>query len=69
MPPVRKEEELYRVQLAQQEQREQGLVLENTKLRQLLDQVCQDVQQLLGTDIGVAQVRAPWEFLLAAVSA
>ncbi|XP_053227502.1 afadin- and alpha-actinin-binding protein-like isoform X1 [Podarcis raffonei] len=46
----RKEEELYRTQLAKQERREQGLALENAQLKQLLGQVGQDVEQLLGTD-------------------
>lgn len=55
--PGRKEEELYRTQLAKQEQREHSLVLENTKLKQLLNQVSQDVQQLLGMDVGLSQVR------------
>ncbi|XP_077185944.1 afadin- and alpha-actinin-binding protein-like isoform X2 [Paroedura picta] len=50
----KKEEELYRVQLARQEQREQGLALENDRLKQLLTQVGRDVQQLMGTD-GLAQ--------------
>ncbi|XP_061469862.1 afadin- and alpha-actinin-binding protein-like [Rhineura floridana] len=51
----RKEEELYRTQLAKQERREQGLALENTHLKQLLNQVGQDIEQLLGTDRGSAQ--------------
>ncbi|XP_060108045.1 afadin- and alpha-actinin-binding protein-like [Heteronotia binoei] len=51
----KKEEELYRVQLARQEQREQGLALENAKLKQLLTQVGQDLQQLMGTDGGITQ--------------
>ncbi|XP_028568899.2 afadin- and alpha-actinin-binding protein A-like [Podarcis muralis] len=46
----RKEEELYRTQLAKQERREQGLALENAQLKQLLSQVGQDMEQLLGTD-------------------
>ncbi|KAJ6657682.1 hypothetical protein lerEdw1_002183 [Lerista edwardsae] len=51
----KKEEELYRTQLAKQEQREQGLMLENAKLKQLLNQVSQNVQQLLGLDVSIAQ--------------
>ncbi|XP_066468791.1 afadin- and alpha-actinin-binding protein-like [Tiliqua scincoides] len=51
----KKEEELYRTQLAKQEQREQGLMFENAKLKQLLNQVSQEVQQLLGIDAGIAQ--------------
>ncbi|XP_053154575.1 afadin- and alpha-actinin-binding protein-like isoform X2 [Hemicordylus capensis] len=51
----KREEELYRTQLAKQDQREQGLVQENTKLKQLMNQVSQDVQQLLGMDVGIAQ--------------
>ncbi|XP_015277312.1 PREDICTED: afadin- and alpha-actinin-binding protein-like, partial [Gekko japonicus] len=51
----KKEEELYRVQLARQEQREQGLALENARLQQLLAQVGRDVQQLMGADGGLPQ--------------
>ncbi|KAL8164537.1 UNVERIFIED_CONTAM: hypothetical protein K2H54_053093, partial [Gekko kuhli] len=51
----KKEEELYRVQLARQEQREHGLVLENARLQQLLTQVGRDVQQLMGTNGGIIQ--------------
>ncbi|XP_062979097.1 afadin- and alpha-actinin-binding protein A-like [Elgaria multicarinata webbii] len=51
----RKEEELYRTQLAKQERREQGLALENAELKQLLSEVSQDVEQLLGPDVGLAR--------------
>ncbi|XP_054859655.1 afadin- and alpha-actinin-binding protein-like [Eublepharis macularius] len=51
----KKEEELYRIQLARQEQREQGLAEENAKLKQLLLQVGQDMQHLTGTDGDIIQ--------------
>ncbi|XP_072847611.2 afadin- and alpha-actinin-binding protein B [Pogona vitticeps] len=43
----RKEEELYRVQLAKQEQREQALAEENAKLKQLMNEVGHDLEELL----------------------
>nr|XP_056706529.1 afadin- and alpha-actinin-binding protein A-like [Euleptes europaea] len=61
---VKKEEELYRVQLARQEQREQHLALENAKLKKLLTQVGLDVQQQMGTDGGIthgAEQNFPYE--------
>ncbi|ETE71270.1 Afadin- and alpha-actinin-binding protein, partial [Ophiophagus hannah] len=39
----RKEEELYRIQLAKQEQREEGLAFENAKLKQLLNELIKTV--------------------------
>ncbi|XP_039185618.1 afadin- and alpha-actinin-binding protein-like isoform X2 [Crotalus tigris] len=51
----RKEEELYRIQLAKQEQREEGLAFENTKLKQLLNEVTQDLEEMLATDGGSAR--------------
>ncbi|XP_029142295.1 afadin- and alpha-actinin-binding protein-like [Protobothrops mucrosquamatus] len=53
----RKEEELYRIQLAKQEQREEGLAFENTKLKQLLNEVTQDLEEMLATDGGSARSR------------
>ncbi|XP_060124765.1 afadin- and alpha-actinin-binding protein-like [Zootoca vivipara] len=58
----RKEEELYRTQLAKQERREQGLALENAQMKQLLTQVGQDVEQLLGTDtVQGAELSCPYK--------
>ncbi|XP_067321658.1 afadin- and alpha-actinin-binding protein A-like [Anolis sagrei] len=51
----RKEEELFRTQLAKQERREQTLALENAKLKQLLKEVGQDMEQLLSKDVSQAQ--------------
>ncbi|KAH0628745.1 hypothetical protein JD844_010226, partial [Phrynosoma platyrhinos] len=51
----RKEEELYRTQLVKQEQREQALALENAKLKQLLKEVGQDMEQVLGKDVDFTQ--------------
>ncbi|XP_032064840.1 afadin- and alpha-actinin-binding protein A-like [Thamnophis elegans] len=51
----RKEEELYRIQLAKQEKREEGLALENAKLKQLLNEVTQDLEEMLATDGGSAR--------------
>ncbi|XP_063152668.1 afadin- and alpha-actinin-binding protein B-like [Candoia aspera] len=51
----RKEEELYRIQLAKQEQREEGLASENAKLKLLLNEVNQDLEQMLATDGGNAR--------------
>ncbi|XP_026567206.1 afadin- and alpha-actinin-binding protein-like [Pseudonaja textilis] len=51
----RKEEELYRIQLAKQEQREQSLAFENAKLKQLLNEVTQDLEEMLATDGGSAR--------------
>ncbi|XP_025019648.1 afadin- and alpha-actinin-binding protein-like [Python bivittatus] len=51
----RKEEELYCIQLAKQEQREQGLAFENAKLKLLLNEVSQDLEQMLSTDGGSAR--------------
>ncbi|XP_070791347.1 afadin- and alpha-actinin-binding protein A-like [Pituophis catenifer annectens] len=51
----RKEEELYRIQLAKQEQREEGLAFENAKLKQLLNEVTQDLEEMLATDGGSAR--------------
>lgn len=58
----RKEEELYRIQLAKQEQREEGLAFENTKLKQLLNEVTQDLEEMLATDGGSARVRVSWGY-------
>ncbi|XP_042311664.1 afadin- and alpha-actinin-binding protein-like [Sceloporus undulatus] len=51
----RKEEELYRTQLVKQERREQALALENAKLKQLLREVGQDMEQVLGKGVDVTQ--------------
>uniref|UniRef100_A0A803TJJ5 SSX family member 2 interacting protein n=1 Tax=Anolis carolinensis TaxID=28377 RepID=A0A803TJJ5_ANOCA len=51
----RKEEELFRTQLVKQERREQMLALENAKLKQLLKEVGQDMEQLLSKDVSLAQ--------------
>lgn len=58
----RKEEELYRIQLAKQEQREEGLAFENAKLKQLLNEVTQDLEEMLATDGRSARVRVSWGY-------